>query len=246
RPDKPGAEWAAMAPPAELGAMRRGRGHKVALTHVDFRVTLWLDDRPILVSRDRGAGAPAGGLTDYPMDYRLLKERLEQARAQVGGVKVPRPKVKLAAAGGRCRLWHVKLMRDVYYTSPKFQRGPTNGPDGEFAQETGVRQGQLGWGTDGHPITLRKHSRDRRHDLDQFFVLGDNSPSSLDGRLWTSAAATLRLYDADNKPVYQLGTVPRYNLIGKAIFVYWPAGFCVPGLPRLPILPNVGRMRLIR
>ena len=46
--------------------------------------------------------------------------------------------------------------------------------------------------------------------------------------------------------IYQLGTVPRYSLIGKAIFVYWPSGFRLPFAPHLPIIPNVGRMRLIR
>jgi len=245
RLDGPGARWKPLAPPASIGALRPGRGHKVALTNVDFRVTLWLDDRPILVSRDRTPDTPVGDRTKYPMDYRLLKQRLERARAQVGAVKVPQPKVKIAAAGGPCRLRHVGLMRDVYYTSPKFQHDPASGPDGDFARGSGVQQGQPGWGVDGHPITLEKD--DDHPDLDQFFVLGDNSPSSLDGRLWTSAAVTLRLTDKKTgERVYQLGTVPRYSLIGKAIFVYWPAGFCIPGLPRLPILPNVGSMRLIR
>ena len=40
--------------------------------------------------------------------------------------------------------------------------------------------------------------------------------------------------------------MPRYCLLGRAMFVYWPAGFAPPGLPGLPIIPNVGRMRLIR
>jgi len=244
RPDEAGAEWAPLAPPAAGEALRCGSGHRVALTHVDFRVTLWLNGRPVLVSRDRTPDTPVGDRRSYPMDYRLLKRRLEKARARVGGVKVPQPKVKIAAAGGPCRLGHVRIMRDVYYTAPKLPHDPASGPDGDFARSLGVQQGQPGWGVEGHPITLARY--DDRPDLDEFFVLGDNSPSSLDGRLWTSAAVTLRLYDEDGERVYKLGTVPRYSLIGKAIFVYWPAGFCLPGLPRLPILPNVGRMRLIR
>jgi hypothetical protein len=243
----------------------------------------------------------------------------------------------------------------------------------------GFQRGRPGWGTEGHPITLETFDNP---DLDQYFVMGDNSPSSLDGRLWIKAAPTLRLYDdsglrgdpnlaigdidwpsflqdlqrptanarssaaayirsrlslgvadqvrrltpgevqydsvedslkrqivaelngmidsrglfdpklwlswgvtlpeparpmADMQAagqklppmelrrlnrlafqavmpqavsrqwrIYQLGTVPRYSLIGKAIFVYWPSGFLVPGLSRLPVIPNVGRMRLIR
>jgi signal peptidase I len=37
---------------------------------------------------------------------------------------------------------------------------------------------------------------------DQFLPLGDNSPNSLDGRFW--------------------GSFPRTDLIGRALFVYWP------------------------
>ncbi|MCE9606996.1 MAG: signal peptidase I [Planctomycetia bacterium] len=77
---------------------------------------------------------------------------------------------------------------------------------------------------------------------DQFFVLGDNSPKSLDGRLWNGQG-----YES---------YVKRELLIGKALFVYWPHGFeNVPGtsigLPDLPFLgnqygPNFRAMRLIR
>ncbi len=81
--------------------------------------------------------------------------------------------------------------------------------------------------------------------LDSFYVLGDNSPQSHDGRRWTLAAPTLRLTEG-GKPVYQLGTVPRYNMIGKAVFVYWPSGFRLPGMAILPIVPNVGSMRAVR
>ena len=55
----------------------------------------------------------------------------------------------------------------------------------------------------------------------------------------------MRLYDEEGGFQYQLGTVPRYNIVGKAVLVYWPAGFRLPIL-NWPIVPNVGRMRLIR
>lgn len=67
---------------------------------------------------------------------------------------------------------------------------------------------------------------------EQFFVLGDNSPRSLDGRLW------------DHRESF----VKRELLIGKALFVYWPHALDkIPGtnIP-FPFFPNVGRMRMIR
>ena len=94
-----------------------------------------------------------------------------------------------------------------------------------------------GWGTTGNPKTLRRFLNDP--DRDEYFVLGDNSPHSKDARMWGYHAPTLR-------PGYADGTVPRYNMIGKAFFVYWPGGFRLPLLKRLSIVPNVGRMRLIR
>jgi len=39
---------------------------------------------------------------------------------------------------------------------------------------------------------------------DEFFVMGDNTGSSFDSRFW--------------------GAVPRRNLVGPAVFVYWPFG----------------------
>ncbi|MFO0916025.1 MAG: signal peptidase I [Pirellulales bacterium] len=64
----------------------------------------------------------------------------------------------------------------------------------------------------------------------QFFMLGDNSPESSDGRLW------------DQSPHY----VERRLLIGRAVFVYWPHPLYVnAGRFSLPVFPNFPRMGLI-
>lgn len=234
-PDQVGDNWRRQA---RIEPLQIGKSYQVALTHADFRATLWVDGRAVLTTDDR----------QYPGDQNDLRGWLKARLAEADTRPIPVPRVVIAADGGQCELWHVKLYRDVYYTSP--YRQPVDiGPLGDFARRL-AREGKFvdrgrGWGTTDSPIALRKFDRDRRQ-FDQFFVLGDNSPQSLDGRGWTSASPTLRLFDSDGGDLYQLGTVPRYNLIGKAFFVYWPAGFRVPGLPGLPILPNVGRMRLIR
>ena len=76
-------------------------------------------------------------------------------------------------------------------------------------------------------------------EADQFFVLGDNSAASKDGRLWSD--------------VYH---VDRRLLIGRAVAIFWPhmmpaAWHVTVKLPwlgevRLPSWPNFARMRAIR
>ncbi len=231
RQDWPGERWDSWGT-AALGALEFGRGYEVALANADLSVRLVVDGSVVLEVSE-----------GYPKDYQTLKERV--ARAEM--VPVPVPQVHLSVWGGRCELRHLHLMRDVYYTNLNPTPPPT-GPLGEYARKLGLKlHGRLdGWGTMGHPITLARH--EDNPDLDEFFVLGDNSPQSLDSRGWTWTAPTLRLYaDAEGtQPLYQLGTVPRYNLIGKAFFVYWPAGFRPPGLAGLPIVPNFGKMRFVR
>ncbi|MGC4031761.1 MAG: S26 family signal peptidase [Tepidisphaeraceae bacterium] len=75
---------------------------------------------------------------------------------------------------------------------------------------------------------------------DEFFTMGDNSYRSADGRYWSSP---VNLPDEDLKA--DAGIVPGRFLLGRAFFVYWPAGYrAVSGVP--PLLPNFGEMRFIR
>ena len=138
--------------------------------------------------------------------------------AQRGEGTVP-PVVEIQIGGGGT-LGHLKLMRDVYYTN-------------------GVPNARLpARGTDGNPITLL---------ADEFFALGDNSNFSSDGRFW--GMVDPRLLDL---PGFRTegndhsGRVPRRYLLGRAFFVYWPAGFRPMDSIPVPIIPDAGHMRIIR
>lgn len=203
----------------------------VALTHADWRAALWVGGEPVLQTDN-----------EYAPDFGALLDRMESRRMD----GIPTPYVAFVAEGGELELRHVRVMRDVYYVSPNFTSDPPLNAFGEYVRRVGGRLlGQPGWGTTGRPIMLRAFLDDP--DYDEFFMLGDNSPASLDSRLWLQASPTLRLAGPAGGQTYQPGTVPRYNLIGRAFFVYWPAGHPIPmGRRALPIIPNVGNMRRIR
>jgi len=110
-----------------------------------------------------------------------------------------RAPVGICAVEASVKVSGLKIWRDVYYTDQPH----------EFAG-----------------VELKKEKAQPFED--EFFALGDNSPSSADGRYW--------------------GTVPRKLLVGKALFIYWPHSFDrVPGtsIP-FPFFPNFSRMGFVR
>jgi signal peptidase I len=122
------------------------------------------------------------------------------------------PQVEIFGAG-KLELRHIKIFRDIHYTGAKFANG------GEGGRATNA------------PFQLKKN---------EFFVLGDNSPNSEDGRWWNQPGRS-------NSGIgrYRVGIVPRDYLVGKALFVYWPSGFKpFAGFP-FGIIPNIGQMRFI-
>lgn len=106
----------------------------------------------------------------------------------------------------------VRLYRDIYYMDTK-----------TGSMEPVLRAGE------GDAFTLGEN---------EFFAMGDNSPDSLDSRLWSMEGI------GNNGIAYRQGVVPRDYLVGKAFFVYWPAGFRA-GNFKLALVPNVGKMRFI-
>jgi len=131
--------------------------------------------------------------------------------------------IRIGARNLQCRLRHVVLERDIYYRSQK------------RSNVSNLVHNLPCWGTAGYPILLREKPG-------EYFMLGDNSPASMDSRLWWDIGPHL----AHMGDKYQIGTVPEDQLIGKAFFVYWPAGYRPSWGGGIGLIPNVGRMRWIR
>jgi signal peptidase I len=75
----------------------------------------------------------------------------------------------------------------------------------------------------------------------EYFVMGDNSPISKDARYWD---APISLPHEGLTNVAE-GRVPEQFLLGKAVFVYWPAGYRLTDLLHVALIPNFGDMRWI-
>lgn len=121
---------------------------------------------------------------------------------------------------GAVALHRVGLDRDLFY-QPAMHFG-------------GSRAGAPGLAS--HPAHLG------RMGDDEFFAAGDNSASSRDSRLWDNVSPWVL-----DQTGAQVGMVPGDMLMGEAVVVFWPAPNVLQlGPIRLPFVPDVGRMRLIK
>jgi len=178
----------------------------VRFENLDYRVQLAIDDHVVLQTTD----------AQYSPNIKKLR---------YAPVENNSPIVRVSAKNIDLELWHVSLMRDIYYRFVQIQT-PTD--------IYNPLQGKLGHGVAGNAIQLGPAD---------YYVLGDNSPESMDSRLWYEVGP--HLTKAYNDGRYQIGTVPADQMVGEAFFVYWPAWLRILQ-SGLPIVPNVGEMRFIR
>ena len=111
-------------------------------------------------------------------------------------------------AKGPAQIKHIGLYRDTFY----------------MGTEGGVLRA-----TQDKPFTLKS---------DEFFVCGDNSNDSLDGRLWASEGI------GNNGRTYRAGVVPRDYMMGKAVMVYWAQAYS-PGRNQPSMVPNLDNLKVI-
>ena len=212
--DAPAGEWEALAQ-GDVTALAQGRVTNVSFWHADQAIGLEIDGEPVF--------AP------WTYDWRPSERVLHATGRTIEGILAAnqnpadnalqhakiyhRPEVRWVFEGAPFRLHRVSLDRDLHY-QPARDRDSDGGP----ARATGP----------DHPLILNG---------DQFFTCGDNSPHSLDARLFNSVNPWVA-QQFDNT----IGVVPRELLLGRAFFVYWPSLHKGKGV--MPV-PDFGRMRFI-
>ncbi len=231
-----GAEAAGYHRTATTAITGSGR-HAIIFANVDDELNLWVDGKVVAFTDPAKPDAAAAGdaktgsvPSGHPNQYNsaLLNDH-------VPTVDDLSP-VGIAAEGAAVKVSHVKILRDVYYIAVFNDGKPTPGRQlKDFNSEPDLSNPQ-NWENDFSRDNMKSckiklDPPDPAHpEKDQFFVLGDNSAQSSDGRLWIGEY-----------------WVDRELLIGKALFIYWPHGWEIPylHLPFNPI-PYFQRMHLVR
>jgi signal peptidase I len=185
----------------------------VEFWHVDQSLALVIDgDRLLEASYEWNPSDRLRYATGRDAQQHAARQRGTPSLGEDSTYDPVKPTISWTFRGSALSMHRVGLDRDLYYE-------PVHAPG-------------MGPGLGTHP------NKTARLGPDHYFVLGDNSPSSKDGRLWSTVDRSVRQQiDA------AVGVVPRKLMLGKAFFVYFPAPHMLGG--RIPI-PDFGHMRFIR
>ncbi|MEZ6243916.1 MAG: S26 family signal peptidase [Phycisphaerales bacterium] len=195
-----------------------GAATTVEFWHADQALYFFIDGKLVAGGRERGAYelTPAERMqaaTGHDLGD-LLRRFPDPNDSILGEPSTYQPTtLHWEFTGGPFTLHRVALKRDIYYQHHPSE--PTRGANPML------------------PVVLNNT---------QYFMCGDNSPSSLDSRLWQPGAGrgAPDPWIADQVDD-TLGVVHKDLLIGKAFVVYFPAPLRETKVP----IPDVGRMRWI-
>ena len=195
-------------------ALEAGKVTNVEFWHADQAIRVFVDDRVVVgpVEYDWSPAERVQYATGRPLSAWVEEQgRRGLVTNVLANERIYSPAQVSWRFRGPVRLYRVGVDRDIYYR----------------ASEAPYRLPALGT-SPFSPLVLKDK---------QYFCCGDNSPASLDGRLWGYPEPWVRdEFGADP------GVVPGDLLLGRAFFVYWPSLIKERG--PLP-MPDFGRMRFI-
>lgn len=206
------SEPAVVLASGEVAPFTKGKVTNVDFWHSDQSLQLWVDGR--LVAKGTYDWSPADRIrfaTGKTIEELMRVQQGNPENVLSNGKLYQRADIRWVFEGGPFVLHRPAIERDLHYQ-------PTTIAGGLPALATSPLS----------PLELAP---------DQFFCCGDNSPASLDGRLWDRVDPWV--YQALPTPA---GIVPRELMLGRAFFVYWPSiRYTAKPVP----VPDFGRMRFI-
>ncbi len=220
-------------------ALEGAGSYKVRLANFDDELVVWVNDKPL----------DFGGKNAYSRAVIFGSNEPPQPRTSAtdDGDLAP---AGIALRNAKASVGRLQVYRDLYYiaTNQLYQRESAQQRIGllsDYEPETlrsmqQLQSGELMGDPQNWSLLARRRAVTFALTPDQLFVMGDNSASSSDCRLWYDGNATT------GRPGGAY--LDRHLLIGKATFVYWPHSWNrIPGTPiPFPLFPNVADMRLIR
>lgn len=209
--------WTTLERVARPGLIKAGRVTNIELWHADQALWLFVGEQKVAYATyDWTPEQRVKFSTGLDMDA-VASEASALCRTSL----YDRPNLRWEFTGGSFEVERIEVGRDLHYQARLY--GSYNDVGSVHAYS-----GKPGMAT--HPDNTPTLSPD------QFFVCGDNSPQSLDARLWDLPNPWVAEIDP------AIGVVNRELLIGKAFFVYFPAPLRAGNIP----IVDFGRMRFIK
>ena len=237
--------------PSAPTKVRSSGTYAIRFANVDDQLALWVDDTLIDFGGETGTAE-----YDSAAVFGAEKGPLPQSTIADAGDLSP---VGIGSRGVSLSIKHLRVLRDIYYISDKVGGSPAitgmtihSRPFENLDDQEIHRNGMMEYLTNPNYWSILKQRRTvdfplikdkAKPERDQFFAMGDNSPSSLDSRLWFKDG---QAKNVDEMPGGRF--VERRLLIGKAVFVFWPHSWGkIPGLGiPFPYFPSFSDMRIIR
>lgn len=210
--DPPG-EWVELGKGTLPAALAPGVVTNLDFWHADQRLTLYVNEAEVAHAEYNWSPAERIAFASRT----TAQAAVELGASTLVGTAYTTPEVRWEFTGGPLELYRVCVQRDIHYRPDTYRKA--DGRDGEKpARAT-------------HPLNTPVLTST------QYFMCGDNSPSSSDGRLWDRVSPWVSAETED----HAIGVVHRDLIIGKAFWVYFPAPTRRQGIP----IPDFGRMRFI-
>ena len=224
-----GETWSTLAEQS-LGAplLRAGRVTEIEFWHADQALWLFADGR--LIARapyewgpaQRVKAATGLDLSDAPTRARLAQDTQRGTNPLANPSTYGLAQLEWGFEGGPLTIRRARVQRDVFYQPNHYAQTDA---------DTGRPHSRA-----GEPALATHPTQTPLLSSNQFMMCGDNSPASLDGRLW-SAPHPWIADQIDPTP----GVVNAELLVGKAFVVYFPAPHPTKFVP----VPDAGRLRFI-